>query len=61
MGAGSNGSGLWSTQAALLPHLLHGQGGISGEVYAVRKDMGIVLTPLKAVTVEEYDLPIRCV
>jgi hypothetical protein len=58
MGAGSNGSGLWSTQAALLPHLLHGQGGISGEVYAVRKDMGIALTPLKAVTVEEYDLPI---
>jgi hypothetical protein len=56
--AGSVGSGLWSTQSAIFPHLLHGQGGISGEVYAVRKDLGIVLTPLKCVTVEEYDLPL---
>ncbi len=59
--AGSVGSGLWSTQAALFPHLVPGQGGIAGEVYAVRKDLGIVLTPLKCGTVEEYDLPIPAV
>jgi hypothetical protein len=58
MGAGSVGSGLWSTQAALFPHLVLGQGGVAGEVYAVRKDLGIVLAPLKASTVEEYDTPI---
>jgi hypothetical protein len=61
MNAGSVGSGLWSTQAAIFPHLVVGQGGISGEVYAVRKDLCIVLTPLKATTVEEYDTPVPAV
>lgn len=57
MNAGSVGSGLWSTQAALFPHLAQGFHGMIGEVADVRRDIAIVLTPLKAVTVEEYDAP----
>lgn len=57
MGAGSVGSGLWSTQKALFPHLAQGFHGLTGEVADVRRDLAIVLSPLKAITVEEYDLP----
>jgi hypothetical protein len=57
MNAGSVGSGLWSTQAALFPHLVQGWHGMHGELADVRRDIAIVLTPLKAVTVEEYDAP----
>jgi hypothetical protein len=57
MGAGSVGSGLWSTQAPLFAHLAKGYHGLIGEVADVRRDLGIVLSPLKAVVVEEYDTP----
>jgi hypothetical protein len=61
MNAGSVGSGLWSTQKALFPHLAQGFHGLIGEVADVRRDLSIVLTPLKAVTVEEYDAPTAAV
>jgi hypothetical protein len=57
MNAGSVGSGLWSTQAALFPHLVQGWHGMHGELADVRRDIALVLTPVKAVTVEEYDAP----
>lgn len=53
----SKGSGLWSKMHALVGHLAQGAGGLVGEVAQVRRDLLTTLTPLVAVTVEEYDLP----
>ena len=50
------GSGIWSKQQARLIHLLNA-GGLAGEIADVRKDVNVVLAPLVAVTVEEYDNP----
>jgi hypothetical protein len=52
-----NGSGLWGTQAPTKPHLIVGPGGVSQEVFDVRKDLSATLAPLVAITVEEYDGP----
>lgn len=52
-----NGSGLWSSESPTHPHLIVGPGGIAKEVRDVRLDLNGTLTPLLAVTVEEYDGP----
>jgi hypothetical protein len=52
----SYGSGLWSKMKARIAHLLQSH-GISAEVADVRKDLIASLTPLVAVTCEEYTNP----
>ena len=49
------GSGLWGTETPTHPHLIVGPGGIAKEVRDVRLDLNATLSPLLAVTVEEYD------
>ncbi len=51
----TNGSGLFAKSIARLAHLL--QAGLGKEIADVRNDVGAVLKPLVAVTVEEYDYP----
>jgi len=50
----SNGSGLLSTQAARLPHLVRGKGGLAGEVADLRDDLESELSPLVALTLDEW-------
>ena len=52
----SNGSGLFSNQAATLQHLLLA-GGLSREIADVRNDVSVTLAPLVGVAIEEYDYP----
>lgn len=54
----SLGSGLFSKAHALLAHLVKPNGGLSGEVYDVRKDILNTLTPLSAIAVEEFSNPV---
>ncbi len=53
----SNGSGLFSNQAPEKAHLVSGKGGVAGEVDDLRGDVARVLTPMAAITVEEYTNP----
>lgn len=50
----SIGSGLFSMSRAALAHLLRPGGGLSGEIWDLRKDVGELLSPLAAIAVEEY-------
>lgn len=53
----SNGSGLFSNESALKPHLLQGASGIPGEISDLRKDVGDTVAPLAAITVDEFTNP----
>lgn len=48
------GSGLFATARAAIAHLVHPGGGLSGELWDLRKDVSGVLAPLAAIAVEEY-------
>lgn len=48
------GSGLFSDQSPIKRHLLRGSGGLQAEVADVRRDIGSVLEPMAAMTVEEF-------
>ena len=49
----SNGSGLFSMERPVKPHLLNAD-GLAGEVRDLRSDVGRVLTPVAAFTVDEF-------
>ena len=49
------GSGLWGTESPTHAHLIVGPGGLAKEVRDVRLDLAATLSPLLAVTVEEFD------
>jgi len=49
----ANGSGLFSDEGPLKPHLLRG-GGVGGEVADLRRDVGDTVTPMTAMTVDEH-------
>ncbi len=49
-----SGSGLFSDQSPLKPHLVAGGGGIAGEIVDLRKDLRSVLGALAAITVDEF-------
>lgn len=53
----SSGSGLFKTQHPIKAHLLQQQGGISAEVQDVRNDILAVLSPLAALSVDEFSAP----
>lgn len=53
----SNGSGLFSDQSPLKPHLLRGSGGVASEIGDLRRDVGETLEPLVAQTVDEFTNP----
>lgn len=56
--ATNNGSGLWSKAAPSKPHLLPaGHAGVEGEITKVRADAQVSLTPLAALTVDEFTAP----
>lgn len=50
----SNGSGLFGDQGPALPHLVKPGGGLSGEISDLRGDLGRVMAPLAAMTVDEF-------
>jgi hypothetical protein len=50
----SSGSGLLSSSRAQHPHLVDKPGGISGEVWDLRRDVQKALTSLAAIAVEEW-------
>lgn len=50
----SIGSGLFSTARTAISHLVRPGGGLSGEIWDMRKDVVDTLAPLAAVAVEEY-------
>lgn len=50
-----NGSGIWSKMTAALTHLL--THGLAAEVKDVRLDIAAALTPLAAITVDEFVAP----
>lgn len=52
-----SGSGLFSNAAPGKQHLVQGQGGLAGEINDVRSDVKKALTPLAAITVQEYTNP----
>lgn len=52
-----SGSGLFSNQSALKPHLIRGAGGIAGEVGDLRNDVGRTLERMAAITVDEFTNP----
>ena len=54
----SSGSGLFSKAHAAIPHLVKPGGGLSGEVYDLRKDLNEALSPLAAIAVEEFTNPV---
>jgi len=55
----SAGSGLFSNQAAQIPHLVPtGGGGVAGEVGDLRADVSRTLSPMAAITVEEFTNPV---
>jgi len=49
-----SGSGLFSDQGPLKPHLLRGTGGLQAEVADLRRDVGKTVEALAALTVEEF-------
>lgn len=49
-----SGSGLFSDQSPLKPHLLRGAGGLAGEVADLRRDVLEAMGPMSAFTVEEF-------
>jgi hypothetical protein len=53
-----SGSGLFSDQSALKPHLIQGASGIAGEVGDLRRDVGVTVAPMAAITVEEFTNPV---
>jgi len=53
----SNGSGLFSDQSPDKAHLVSGKGGLAGEVDDLRRDVARVMSPMAAITVEEYTNP----
>ena len=53
----SNGSGLFGNQGPALPHLVQGSGGLAGEVADLRADIGRVMAPMTALTVDEFTNP----
>lgn len=50
----SNGSGMFSDQSALKPHLVQPGPGVAGEVADLRGDVGRTVAGLCALTVDEY-------
>lgn len=52
-----SGSGLFSDQSALKPHLVRGTGGIGGEIGDLRGDVGRTLASMAAITVDEFTNP----
>lgn len=53
--ATKNGSGIFSTERAQIPHLL--THGVSGEVHDLRGDVARSMAPQAAITVDEYIRP----
>lgn len=53
----TTGSGLFSNMRAYKPHLVEGKGGVAGEVDDLRQDVLVTLTPMAAITVEEFTNP----
>lgn len=51
------GSGLFSDQRPVKPHLVEGKTGVAGEVDNLRQDVATVLGGLAALTVEEFTDP----
>ena len=52
-----SGSGLFSNESPLKPHLIQGASGIAGEVSDLRRDVGETLSPMASFTVEEFTNP----
>lgn len=52
-----SGSGLFSNESPLKPHLIQGASGIAGEVGDLRRDVGETIAPLASFTVEEFTDP----
>jgi hypothetical protein len=50
----SNGSGLFSNESPLKPHLIQGASGIPGEIGDLRRDILETMGPMSAFTVEEF-------
>lgn len=57
----SIGSGLFSRAQAAISHLVRPGGGLSGEIFDLRKDLAAVLAPLAAFAVEEFTNPVGTV
>lgn len=53
----TTGSGLFSNKGAVQPRFIEGKGGVAGEVADLRQDVKSVLSPLAALTVEEFTNP----
>jgi hypothetical protein len=51
------GSGLFGNQSPIKKHLVRGTGGVQAEIRDVREDIGTVLAPMCALTVEEFTDP----
>jgi hypothetical protein len=54
----SNGSGLFSNQGPAQGRFIEGKSGVAGEVQDLRQDVKGVLSPLAAITVQEWDAPL---
>lgn len=53
----SNGSGLFGSQRAQVPHLVQPGGGLAGEVADLRRDIAASLAALAAISVDDYVNP----